>query len=121
MFGPHLSNPKFGVDFIFEEFWLPKSTQKAVSNLQVYHINSYPAKCVLAGTTFERIDPPSTNFIALVEVVSDEISTHFQVVTLKGEREFVKFWYYTRILSCSWHSKSWNLQKIAYSYMLHVP
>ena len=64
-------------------------------------VNSYPAISVLAGTTFERIEPPRTNFIALVEVVPDGISTHFQVVTLQGEREFVNFWYCTRILSCS--------------------
>ena len=62
-------------------------------------VNSYPGKCVLEGTTFERVEPPCIIFVVLVEVVPEGISPHFQVLLLQVGRQFFKSWNQTRYWS----------------------
>ena len=54
------------------------------------YLNSYPGKCILEGTTFERVEPPCIIFVVLVEAVPEGISPHFQVLLLQGGRKFFK-------------------------------
>ena len=59
-------------------------------NCGMYQVNRYPAKCVLEGTTLERVEPPCIIFVVLVEAVPEGISPHFQVLLLQGGCKFFK-------------------------------